>query len=391
MSDANRMCTLVREAWASVRDRWKGWDRAHLIFSIVCAATALASFATSASGLGWSLVGLVDAYLIVLLVFVACQWIEPLPDRSTALVVVAFLFAALVVAFATIYGTCNCFTRQYLGADPRTATITLTKDTLTDHWEAAYVSLGVITTAATDYTPADGEARFAVAFETVSGLLFLLVAFPILATRLGLFKEPANPAADVANRAPPPPSPSWTEGDAHTLLLIGHHDTWWAKGHLWVVANWALALMGLVTGAVPVFNLQQDARWVMGLVAVIALAATSYLARLQYDIARARQVTTFVIEGRPQLHALYGAVKRLPQKAAPDETRGLPFVGGLMAAVSIGLGLVWFLLEQKPEQKLCFALVAGLGNLFWGASGIIWAVGASMRQRLCGGTLGTGG
>jgi hypothetical protein len=55
--------------------------------------------------------------------------------------------------------------------------------------EATYVSLDVITTAAPDYAPTDGAGRFAVAVETVSGLLLLLVAFPILAARLGLFEK----------------------------------------------------------------------------------------------------------------------------------------------------------------------------------------------------------
>ncbi len=177
----------------AVRRRWNRWDAAHLIFSIACVVAALVSFGLDAHGLGWFSVGLVDAYLIVVLVVAACRWFRLLLDRSTALAVVTFLFAAQVIAFATIYDTCDCFTRRDLGVDPRTADVTITTTKLTDHWEAAYLSLAVITTAATDYAPADGKARgqahFAVAFETVSGLLFLLVAFPLLAARLGLFKR----------------------------------------------------------------------------------------------------------------------------------------------------------------------------------------------------------
>ena len=50
--------------------------------------------------------------------------------------------------------------------------------------------MAVITTAAPDYAPTTREGRSAVAWETVSGLLFLLVAFPILAARLAIFDGP---------------------------------------------------------------------------------------------------------------------------------------------------------------------------------------------------------
>jgi len=179
----------VGEAFASVKKRLDQRDYAHLATSVVLVVAALMSFALNGRWFGWPLVAIVDVYLILLLVFAACRFSWLLPDRSMALLVVAFTFAALVLAFATLHGTCDCFTRRDIGVDPNTTAVTLSTTTLIDRWEAAYLSLGVITTAATDYVPADGRARAAVAAEIVSGLLFLIVAFPILAGRLALFEE----------------------------------------------------------------------------------------------------------------------------------------------------------------------------------------------------------
>ena len=73
-------------------------------------------------------------------------------------------------------------------------------------WETA-----VITTAAPDYAPTNGDGRYAVAVETASGLLFLLVAFPILVARLGLFDKGAIPpgAPDGKFRVKKVPGAKW--------------------------------------------------------------------------------------------------------------------------------------------------------------------------------------
>jgi hypothetical protein len=177
-------------------------------------------FSPSVHWLGWLLVGIVDAYLIFLLVFAACRCFWLLLDRSTALVVVPFIFAALVVAFASLYGTCDCFIRRDFSVDAKTAAVTISTTKLTNHWEAAYLSLAVITTAAADYTPADGMARLAVALETVSGLLFLLAAFPILAARLALFEQSGSPG--------PPPDGKFRvkkTGEGWAVTIIKEHET----------------------------------------------------------------------------------------------------------------------------------------------------------------------
>lgn len=88
---------------------------------------------------------------------------------------------------------CDCFTKRELGNDPKTTAVTVSTTKLPSALDATNVSLAVITTAAADYAPTDNAGRRAVAAETVSGLLFLLVAFPILAARLALFEESTSP------------------------------------------------------------------------------------------------------------------------------------------------------------------------------------------------------
>jgi hypothetical protein len=127
----------------------------------------------------------------------------------TALAIVPLTFFALILAFATIFLKCDCFVgRGELGIEPTTAVVTVSEKRgdlriepttavvtisppkmLHDGFQATYASLAVITTAAPDYAPTTPDGRFAVAFETVSGLLFLLVAFPILAARVALLQE----------------------------------------------------------------------------------------------------------------------------------------------------------------------------------------------------------
>jgi len=167
-----------------------GWDGVHLLVSVLLLAGAWSSRFPSFSSLGrYAVVG-IDGYFLVLLLLAACRCHQLLPDRFTALFIALFTFAALVFAFATVFLENGRFEKRELGMDSRTKRVTVSSPTLTDAREARYVSLAVITTAAPDYAPTTSEGRREVALETLSGLLFLLVAFPILAARLAVFEGP---------------------------------------------------------------------------------------------------------------------------------------------------------------------------------------------------------
>jgi hypothetical protein len=183
----------LNHALAVVRNDMGRWDAIHSFISLLLLAGAAVSLSPSLHWLGWPTAIVIDAYLFMLLLVAACRCYWWLPERLTALFIVPAIFAALVLAFATVFLTCDCFTKRELGNDPKTAAVTVSTTKLPDAREATYVSLAVITTAAADYAPADSAGRYAVGVETVSGLLFLLVAFPILAARLAEFEEGASP------------------------------------------------------------------------------------------------------------------------------------------------------------------------------------------------------
>ena len=164
------------------------WDGFHSIVSALLLAGALLSLLFH--WLGLPAVIAVDLYLLVLLLLAACRCYSLLPDRFTALFIALFTFAALVCAFATVFLENGRFEKRDFYMDSQTKRIAVSSTTLPDAREATSVSLAVITTAAPDYAPTTPEGRSAVAFETVSGLLFLLVAFPILAARLAVFEGP---------------------------------------------------------------------------------------------------------------------------------------------------------------------------------------------------------
>jgi hypothetical protein len=149
--------------------------------------------------LGWPAVIGIDLYLFGLVFLAARRRYSWLPTRLLALFTLPITFFALVLAFATVFLKCHCFEKRDLHMDSQTKKITVSSTRLCNAVEATYVSLAVITTAAPDYAPNNPPGRFAVAVEAVSGLLFLLVAFPILAARLADFaKEEASGPPGVA-------------------------------------------------------------------------------------------------------------------------------------------------------------------------------------------------
>src|SRR6266853_4371576 len=195
-----------RYAWDETTLGMDRWDAIHLILSVLLLALAGGSRLPNLNWLGLPAVIGIDLYLFGLLLVAACRCYWMLPERLTALFIVPCTFLALVLAFGTLFLKCDCFEKRSefsiepavvtvsekrgdLRIEPKTAVITVSPPKmLPDGTQATYVSLAVITTAAPDYAPTNRQGDREVAEETVSGLLFLLVAFPILAARLALFK-----------------------------------------------------------------------------------------------------------------------------------------------------------------------------------------------------------
>jgi len=192
----------IAGAWRDTRKEIKinGPDGVHLVVSVVLLVGAWGSRFPSFTWLGWWPVIGILADLLLLLFLVACRCYSLLPQRLTALVIVALTFMALVLAFAALFLKCDCFEKRELSVNPKTSAVTVMRTKLPDAVEARYVSFAVITTAAAEYAPTDGDGGFAVEMETVSGLLFLLVAFPILAARLGEFDKRASPPGGPEGR-----------------------------------------------------------------------------------------------------------------------------------------------------------------------------------------------
>src|SRR5690348_5807766 len=88
-------------------------------------------------------------------------------------------------------------------------------------------------------------------------------------------------------------------GDYHAFYAAAHHDTWWAKSQQWSAAGWAIALLGGVAGFAKAANASSD--WMTALDAVIGIGGVGYVARLHFDMIRARQVTAKLRELHPPL------------------------------------------------------------------------------------------
>jgi hypothetical protein len=153
-------------------------------------------------------VGSVDVYLLLMLVTIVGKGktlnsggLLEVPDRGAALRILPLLLVALVTAFATVHRAVG-----FDGSDTP--------------WHALVDSF--VTAAGLDHTryltgtPTEW-ARGAVLIEVISALLFLLVFFPLLVSRLAMF------SSDNAETTPPQPgltlsgeaTVSWSVEDAN--------------------------------------------------------------------------------------------------------------------------------------------------------------------------------
>jgi hypothetical protein len=155
----------------------------HVVIALAVALSGLILLFCFRSDLGWLIVVIVDVYLAVLLFTAARTGLthqEPLlgmPDRDWSLLILPCLFLALVSAFGSIYiGTAH--------------TVQSSQGELTGSWDSLYFSIVTITTLGYgDFVPGCLYGRLAVVGELLSGMLLLLLAIPILVSRLAGFGE----------------------------------------------------------------------------------------------------------------------------------------------------------------------------------------------------------
>lgn len=138
-----------------------------------------------------TLIAVVDLYLIC--VFVECAmrssvrnawrqvWL-PLPHRVWALLLLFFLIVTIVISFAALFLESNEV--RHLLRDKKELGQEQFSDVLMDPSEAIYFSMVTITTLGYgDFAPAGPVARWIIVCELASGLLTLVLAFPLVSTR----------------------------------------------------------------------------------------------------------------------------------------------------------------------------------------------------------------
>jgi len=177
------------------------WAGVLLVLGLVCLAGAFLNselitlfgnrwsggvtfWAVLSSFLAGAVILLVDFYAVTLMWIAAYKATPPkgreywpgLPNRKPALVILLCLFLALISAFAHLY-------IQSQGVSDKTGL-------LSNPLDAFYFSMVTITTLGYgDYAPFTHWARAEVMLELFSGLLFLLLTFPVLASRLADFGQ----------------------------------------------------------------------------------------------------------------------------------------------------------------------------------------------------------
>ena len=138
-----------------------------------------------------ALVVIVDLYLIC--VFVECAmrstehngWRQvwmPLPHRVWALLLLFFLIVTVVVSFAALFLASQEV--RHLLRDVTELQQGKFSDVLNNPHEALYFSMVTITTLGYgDFAPAGMVARWIIVWELATGLLTLVLAFPLVSTR----------------------------------------------------------------------------------------------------------------------------------------------------------------------------------------------------------------
>lgn len=167
-------------------------DRLFIGMSVVLAvASILALFLRLPWILPAAFILIVDLYLIC--VFVECAmrstehngWRQvwmPLPHRVWALLLLFFLIVTVVVSFGALFLASHEV--RHLLRDVRELNQERFTDVLDNPHEALYFSMVTITTLGYgDFAPAGRIARWIIVWELATGLLTLVLAFPLVSTR----------------------------------------------------------------------------------------------------------------------------------------------------------------------------------------------------------------
>lgn len=186
-----------------------------------------------AIGLSAATIAWVDFYAVMLLRAAAYLANDPkseekwpgLPNRLPALVAVPLIFGALVLAFAALYLLSQDISSDKLGAVG------------TDFVRAIYFSLVTMTTLGFgDFAPQQNIGRIIVIAQLLSDLIFILMAFPILASRLAVLDDPAPVEKTVEVKrtdaglevifddGTSKPASSWVQIRAGAALRVTNHD-----------------------------------------------------------------------------------------------------------------------------------------------------------------------
>lgn len=151
-----------------------------LMMFFVCVA-GVSSVFVNCQTLAWIVIGISDFYLFTVLLLAALRshdehflrrhtWIKwVFPRRMTALFVAGFLFVAVVSGFAGLYVGTDVFSSPKSPLD------------------ALYIS--AFTLAFTDYSPKPGYGQVVVLGQFVSGILLLIDLFPLLISRISMYKD----------------------------------------------------------------------------------------------------------------------------------------------------------------------------------------------------------
>jgi hypothetical protein len=138
-----------------------------------------------------TLIVIVDLFLIC--IFVECamrstehnSWKQvwmPLPHRVWALLLLFFLIVTVVVSFAALFLASQEV--RHLLRDVQELNQEKFSDVLNNPHEALYFSMVTITTLGYgDFAPAGMIARWIIVWELATGLLTLVLAFPLVSTR----------------------------------------------------------------------------------------------------------------------------------------------------------------------------------------------------------------
>jgi hypothetical protein len=175
---------------------FNGWDAVYTLIALFMSAvgvyrlySAKPDGAVYASG---SVAVLLDCYLLILLGLAAFRGSGHIkvqvPHRFWALVIVLIMFVGIVTSFGAMYiESCTIF-------DGNRNPLLLPRDGL-------YFSMVTLSTLGYgDYAPID-SGRTIVIFELASGLLYLLLLVPVVASRLADFSRTANNPANQVNAA----------------------------------------------------------------------------------------------------------------------------------------------------------------------------------------------